>query len=293
MNGFKHMKAKLIFLILFILIIISCTKVENEIVTYTSKVPFSTDYERNIEFKILNDSAFLIQTLYLTPGSETDITDYLTISSGKIYKIDNYLYAKDDLSGEIILFSKDGNYLHLYSSRYDNLNFKMDRYDIYGSDIVSQKELYYTILNSYKEKSEQLTLYKKKIKDFNSTRNRNIEFLNDSIVEFSNHFGLSLLLYNDSTYFYTIENLLFSNGDWQFENGSIIFTESVIFKNRAYPYEIPDKLLTFIKKSENIYTAWLVDDSTLFMGTLPFAQSCQKMTRVQPDIRWKFFTSLQ
>jgi len=61
------MKLKPVFLGSFLLIIMSCTRVENKIVTYTSEVPFATEYDRGIEFKILNDSAFLIQTLYLTP----------------------------------------------------------------------------------------------------------------------------------------------------------------------------------------------------------------------------------
>lgn len=286
------MKAKPIFLIPFLLIIMSCIRVENKIVTYTSKVPFSTEFDRSIEFEILNDSAFLIHTLYLTPGFVTDCYVSLTISSGTIYKMDNYFYAKDDLSGEIILFSKDGNYLHSYSSRYDNLSFKLEMDDIDESDITYEKENYYRKKDYFMEEAKQLNLYRDKIKDLNSTMNNNITFSNDSTVEFSNPFGLNLFLFSDSTYLYTIENLLFSAGDWQFEKGRMIFTESVTFKNSNYPYEIPDKILNFIEKSENIYTTWLVNDSTLLMGTLPFAQSCQKMTRVQPDIKCKFFTSL-
>ncbi|HPE43635.1 MAG TPA: hypothetical protein PKV88_06105, partial [Bacteroidales bacterium] len=54
-----------------------------------------------------------------------------------------------------------------------------------------------------------------------------------------------------------------------------------------------EKLQTFIEKNQNIYTSFLVDDSTLFMGTLPFAQSCLKMTTMHPGIRYKFFNSLR
>lgn len=285
------MKTKPIFIIPFFLILMCCTRDKDKIVTYICKVPFSTDFCRSIEFNILNDSAFLIQTQYLTPGFFSDTYDNLTISSGKIHKIDNYFYAEDDLSGEIILFSKDGDYLHSYSSRYDNLNFKMVKDDIYESDIDTNEE---NIRNGddFMELAKQLTLYKEKIKDLDSFRNTNISLSNDSIIEFSNHIGLSLLLFNDSTYFYTIENLLFSDGEWQFEKGRFTFTESIVFRNRNYPYEIPNKIQTFIEQNDNVYTAWLIDDSTLFMGTLPFAQSYSKMTKVKPSIRYKFFDSL-
>jgi hypothetical protein len=81
------MKAKPIFLIPFLLFIVSCTRVENKIVTYIAEVPFSTEYYRDFEFDILNDSAFIIKTLYLTPGSLSDESTHLRVSSGKIYKM--------------------------------------------------------------------------------------------------------------------------------------------------------------------------------------------------------------
>jgi hypothetical protein len=255
-------------------------------------VPFSTEFYRSIEFKILNDSVFLIQTLHLNKWYWSEKFVYHTISFGKIHKIDNYFYAVDDLSGETILFSKDGGYLHLYGSRYDNLNFEMEKDDVYESDF-NYHEDDFRKMNYLIELAEKLSSYKEKIKVVDSARNKEIVLVNDSIVEFSNDFGLSLLLYNDSTYDFTIENLLFSTGDWKFEKGCIIFTESFVFTNRNNPYESPDKLQTFIEKNENIYTSFLVDDSTLFMGTLPFAQSCSKMSKVQPGIRYKFFDSLR
>ena len=285
------MKAKSIFLIFFLLIFISCKKDKNKFITYTPKVPFSTEFYRSIEFKILNDSAFLIQTMDLSYDF-TDVISHLIISSGKIHEIDGYFYTTDDLTGETILFSKDGDYLNLYGSRYDNLNFKMKKDDVYESDFDINEDNFRK-KNYLLELAEKLSLYKEKIKVIDSARNKEIVLVNDSVVEFSSDFGLSLLFYNDSTYDYTIENLLFSTGDWKFEKGRIIFTESVVFTNRNYPFEISEKLLTFIEKNENSYTSFLVDDSTLFMGTLPFAQSCSKMTRVQPGIRYRFFDSLR
>lgn len=286
------MKAKSIFLITFLLIFISCKQDKNKFITYTSKVPFSPEFYRSIEFKILNDSAFLIQTLHLNMGFGSDETVYYTISSGKIHKIDNYFYAVDDLSDETILFSKDGDFLHLYGSRYDNLNFKMNKDEVYESDFDINEDNFRK-KNYLLELAEKLNSYKEKIKVIDSARNKEIVLVNDSVVEFSNDFGLSLLLYNDSTYEFTIDNLLFSIGEWKFEKGCIVFDEFVTFTERNYPHGISEKLQTFIEKNENIYTSFLVDDSTLFMGTLPFAQSCLKMTKMQPGIRYKFFNSLR
>lgn len=285
------MKAKSIFLIFFLLIFISCKKDKNKFITYTSKVPFSTEFYRSIEFKILNDSAFLIQTMDLS-NDYSDIISHLTISSGKIHKIDGYFYTTDDLSGETILFSKDGDYLHLYGSRYDNLNFKMEKDDVYESDFDINEDNFRK-KNYLIELAEKLSSYKEKIKVIDSARNKEIVLVNDSIVEFSNDFGLSLLLYNDSTYDYSIDDLLFSTGDWEFEKGRIIFTESVVFTSRNYPFEIPDKLQTFIEKNEIIYNSFLVDDLTLFMGTLPFALGNPNMKKVKPGARYKFFNGLR
>lgn len=286
------MKAKPIFLIPFLLFIVSCTRVENKIVTYIAEVPFSTEYYRDFEFDILNDSAFIIKTLYLTPGSLSDESTHLRVSSGKIYKIDNYFYAKDDLSGEIILFSKKGNQLLLFNSRYATLDFKMDESDFNEQGYSSKEDLYCNYKKYFTEAYEKLNLYKDQAKDLNSSYFNDMEFSIDSIIEFSNYFGLSLVLSKDSTYFYTIENLLFSTGVWQFENGNLIFTESITFRNRPFPFELSDKMQDFIENNDNIYRARMVDDSTLFMGTLPFAQSCKKMKRVQPSISCKFFKGL-
>lgn len=285
------MKFNPIFLLAFLLLFVSCRNNKYETVTYTAKVPFSPEYYRSIEFVNYNDSVFIIQTMDLSYDF-TDIISHLTISTGKIFKIDKYFYTKDDLTGETILFSTDGDYLQFYGSRYDNLNFKKEKDDVYESDFDINEDNFRKRIYLM-ELAENLSSYKEMIEDVDSSRNKEIVLVNDSIVEFSNHFGLSILLYNDSTYDFTIENLLFSTGYWKFEKGCLIFDESVIFSNRNYPYEIPDKLLIYIEKNENIYTSYLVDDSTLFMGTLPFAQSCVIMRKVRPGIKSDFFNSLR
>lgn len=272
------------------LLFTGCTKDRNKINSYSAAIPFSTEYYRSIEIDIINDSAFVIHTLYLTPGDMSDAIGYLTISSGKIYKISNYFYAKDELSGEIIIYSKQSNSLELYNSRYAELCFK-EKLDIDLNIDSETEEDFYWRKDFFNRIAINLKSYRDKSKVQVPHSVENYELNKDSIIEFSNQCGLSLILNRDSSYFYIIENLLFSTGNWRFENDSLIFRESLTFRNKTYS-ELPENIMDLIEQNPNIYTSWMLNDSTLFMGTLPFAQSCLEMRKTKPGFRYKFFESL-
>ena len=285
------MRTQLTISLTLFLLFTGCTKDRNKINSYSAAIPFSTEYNKSIEIDIINDSAFVIHTSYLTPGDMSDAIGYLTISSGKIYKINNYFYAKDELSGEIIIYSKQSNSLKLYNSRYAELCFKENLENDLNIDSETEED-FYRRKDFFNRTAIDLKSYTDKSKVQVPHSIEKDELNKDSIIEFSNHCGLSLILNRDSTYFYTIENLLFSTGNWRFENDSLIITESITFRNKKFPSDLPENIMDFIEQNPNIYTALMLNDSTLFMGTLPFAQSCEKMTRTKPGFRYKFFESL-
>ncbi|MBL7906385.1 MAG: hypothetical protein JNL22_15285 [Bacteroidales bacterium] len=272
-----------------LLLLTNCSKERMRADAYIAVIPFASSYSRNINMDIINDSAFVIYTRQTTPDIPLDIVYYLTISYGKIYRIDNYFYAKDELSGEKILYSKDGNALKLYNSRYAGLVFEKDQASLPETETEEDQ---FRIKEYFKQFAKEMNSYKEKSKARIPVATKSIEFFKDSIIEFSNRYDLRLILNNDSVYHFTFENLLFSTGDWQIINDSLIFTESIIFRNRHFPSDLPEKVFDFIEQSTNIYSAWMLNDSTLFMGTLPFAQTCNEMKIVkvtgrQGDRIWK------
>lgn len=245
---------------------------------YSAVIPFASSYSRNIDIDIINDSAFVIYTRQTTPDIPPDLILQMIISSGKIYRIDNYFYAKDELSGEKILYSKDGNTLKLYNSRYAGLVFEKNSESLLETETEEDQ---YRIKEYFKHFAKELNSHKEKSEARIPVASKSLELFKDSIIEFSNRYDLRLILNNDSVYHFTFENLLFSTGDWRLINDSLIFTESIIFRNRRFPFDLPEKAFDFIEQSTNIYSAWMVNDSILFMGTLPFAQTCDEMKIVR------------
>ena len=246
--------------------------------TYGAKIPFSYP-DRGFGINIIKDSAFSIFTSH-TFFPDVDID--LTIFSGKIYRKDDFLYAKDDLSGEIILFTKDDKTIKLHNIRYFGLIFEKEReFSESNQDVLDFL-------------AHEMKFYNAKTKDQNPNTIELKEIFNDSIVEFSNDYGLSLIFDSDSIYNYTIDNLVFTRGLWQIKDDTLIFDDFSRHKN-TYPSELYDcneYMLSFVQKERVIYKAWMVNDSTLFMGSLPFARACLEMQLIKPGTGCRFFQSL-
>lgn len=246
--------------------------------TYGAKIPFSYP-DRGIGINIIKDSAFIIFTShYFFPDAEID----LTIFSGKIYRKDDFLYAKDDLSGEIILFTKDDKTIKLHNIRYFGLIFEKElEFSQSNQDILDCL-------------ANEMNFYNAKAKDQNPNTIELKEIFNDSIVEFSNDYGLSLIFDSDSIYNYTIDNLLFTRGLWQIKDDTLIFDDFSRHKDTHIPntYNCDDNMISFVQKERVIYKAWMVNDSTLFMGSLPFALACREMKLIKPGTGCRFFQSL-
>lgn len=275
----RIMRTQLTIGLSLLLLLTNCSKERMRADAYSAVIPFSKAYTRNIHIDIINDSAFVIYTKQMTPDIPPDIVYYLTISYGKIYRIDNYFYAKDELSGEKILYSKDGNTLKLYNSRYAGLVFKIDSASLLETETEEDQ---YRIKEYFKHFAKELNSHKENSKARIPVTTKSIELFKDSIIEFSNHYDLRLILNNDSVYHFTFENLLFSAGEWQIVNDTLFFNDFFLLSNRTYPPDdLGDKMTSFIEKNSNIYKAWMVNDSILFMGTLPFAQTCNEMKIVR------------
>ncbi len=286
----RIMRTQLTIGLSLLLLLTNCSKERMRADAYSAVIPFSKANTRIIHLDIINDSAFVIYTGQMTPDIPPDIVYYLTISYGKIYRIDNYFYAKDELSGEKILYSKDGNTLKLYNSRYAGLVFEIDQASLPETETEEDQ---FRIKEYFKQFAKEMNSHKEKSKARIPVATKSIEFFKDSIIEFSNRYDLRLILKDDSVYHFTFENLLFSAGEWHIVNDTLFFNEFFLLSNRTYPPDdLDDKMTSFIEKNSIIYKAWMVNDSILFMGTLPFAQTCSEMKIVkvtgrQGDRIWK------
>lgn len=230
-----------IYLVLFLIFLISCVDKDDNVQIFSYEIDSCAS---NIELFLGNDSLYS----FVLTQFNADIVASHIISTGTYTKNSIEYRLKESLTGEEIILRNTRSSIIPQSGRFKDFKFiKIDQLYIKDSETELSENLLYEYKNTCKSKMKLIQMSQVKSKQHLSLLNNKYCFSHGNII---------LNINQDSSYKLLFDDIIFSSGNFSFSGNSI-------------------KFVNHLSKVE--YIAFLLEDSTLYTGNLPFSTEYPKL----------------
>lgn len=236
---------RFIILCFVIICLSSCKESQNS--AYSVEIPFS--FANPLFLEISNEKYIL----YIS-------TDGI-VSSGSFKKVENYLVLNDGLSAETFLIEKKCQYLIIRNGRYKDLIFAKDMGIMESKNFDEDVKFLFDV---EKLNIEGYLNYHK-----NSVRENSDQEIKLNAA-YSNQNELTLELYTNERFAYIYNGLFIEYGTFHQEQDTLFLAGESYMEERNDNSEKQHSVINSFKNP--VFKVFIINDSTLSLGTLPFAR---------------------